>query len=225
MTDNTKLSAKHTTIIARAADVVRDRGYDGDARLADSLLGIIRSAASRATDAPAQGGTVPIPTTTEMATAMVNIGLMWLKENAPEAATSEQKPVADAVYCNVCCCLLTDSDHLTLCPESIPLASEQQIELAAKAIYAKFDMADKYPWVEHGNSDMQDTARRYARAALAGAPVASEQKNIEWGRDLQARLIAMGEDQDDSVRNVMAEAACLLAALTGRAALAKMEGV
>lgn len=41
--------------------------------------------------------------------------------------------------------------------------------------------------------------------------------NIEWGHDLQVRLVALSEDQDGDVRNVMAEAAILLVVLTGPA--------
>jgi hypothetical protein len=36
----------------------------------------------------------------------------------------------------------------------------------------------------------------------------------KWSADLQKRLIAEGEDEEQGVRNTMAEAACLLAALT-----------
>lgn len=41
------------------------------------------------------------------------------------------------------------------------------LEAAAKAIYERFVGADEHPWVESGNSNMQDKARDYARAALA----------------------------------------------------------
>lgn len=39
-------------------------------------------------------------------------------------------------------------------------------EVAAKAIYRIFDGSDAHPWVEGGNSNKQEDARRYARAAL-----------------------------------------------------------
>ena len=47
--------------------------------------------------------------------------------------------------------------------------------------------------------------------------VAASAEQIEWSHDLQERLIAAGQDFDEheSVRQVMAEAACLLAAMTG----------
>jgi hypothetical protein len=60
--------------------------------------------------------------------------------------------------------------------------------------------------------------------ALAAAPIAAQAdqvtvpaEQLEWSHDLQERLIAAGQDFDEheSVRQVMAEAACLLAALTG----------
>jgi len=48
-----------------------------------------------------------------------------------------------------------------------PSVGEQvHIEAAAKAIYRLFDGADAHPWVEGGNSNKQDYARRYARAAI-----------------------------------------------------------
>lgn len=57
-------------------------------------------------------------------------------------------------------------------------------------------------------------------AAAPSAPALAEPAPVEgqvaWGIDLQARLIALGEDQSDEVRNLMAEAACLLADLVGR---------
>lgn len=34
----------------------------------------------------------------------------------------------------------------------------------------------------------------------------------DWSKELQPRLIELGKDADDEVRNVMGEAACLLAA-------------
>lgn len=53
-------------------------------------------------------------------------------------------------------------------------------------------------------------------AAQAGQ-VAVPDEQLEWSHDLQERLIAAAQDCDEheSVRQVMAEAACLLAALTG----------
>lgn len=42
----TDLNEKHRRIIAKAAAAVRDRGHEGDARLADSLHGILASLAS-----------------------------------------------------------------------------------------------------------------------------------------------------------------------------------
>jgi hypothetical protein len=50
---------------------------------------------------------------------------------------------------------------------------------------------------------------------------AGNAQQVEWSYDLQTRLIEVGEDQDDAVKNIMAEAACLLAALTGRPAPAR----
>jgi hypothetical protein len=53
-------------------------------------------------------------------------------------------------------------------------------------------------------------------AAQAGQ-VAVPDEQLEWSHDLQERLIAASQDfaEHESVRQVMAEAACLLAALTG----------
>ncbi|HBI71520.1 MAG TPA: hypothetical protein DDZ22_21620 [Massilia sp.] len=46
-----------------------------------------------------------------------------------------------------------------------------------------------------------------------------DQQQIEWGNDLQGRLIDLSQDMTESedARQVMAEAACLLASLTGHA--------
>jgi hypothetical protein len=54
----------------------------------------------------------------------------------------------------------------------------------------------------------------HAAPAAAPAVQAAQLFYAEWSTDLQSRLIALGEDQDADVRNVMAEAACLLAALS-----------
>ena len=56
-----------------------------------------------------------------------------------------------------------------------------------------------------------------APAAAQAGQVAVPDEQLEWSHDLQERLIAAGQDFDEheSVRQVMAEAACLLAALTG----------
>jgi len=43
---------------------------------------------------------------------------------------------------------------------------EAAVEEKAKSIYVDFEGADKHPWVEGGNSFMQDKARRLARAHL-----------------------------------------------------------
>ena len=54
------------------------------------------------------------------------------------------------------------------------------VELAAKAIYARFPGADAHPWQDGGNSDKQYEARDYARAAIesaAPAPSADEVEN------------------------------------------------
>jgi hypothetical protein len=52
-----------------------------------------------------------------------------------------------------------------------------------------------------------------------GAHAALDQKHVEWSHDLQSRLIEVSQCiyEDDDARNTMAEAACLLAALTGPA--------
>ena len=61
---------------------------------------------------------------------------------------------------------------------------------------------------------------RCASAAPVAAPagqVAVPDEQLEWSHDLQERLITASQDfaEHESVRQVMAEAACLLAALTG----------
>jgi len=57
------------------------------------------------------------------------------------------------------------------------------------------------------------TAPVTAQASHVAAPA----EQIEWSHDLQERLITASQDfaEHESVRQVMAEAACLLAALTG----------
>jgi len=54
---------------------------------------------------------------------------------------------------------------------SVAADERARIEEAAKAIYRLFDGAETHPWVEGGNSNKQDDARRYARAALASPAV------------------------------------------------------
>jgi hypothetical protein len=56
-----------------------------------------------------------------------------------------------------------------------------------------------------------------APVAAQASQVAAPAEQIEWSHDLQERLIAAGQefDEHENVRQVMAEAACLLAALTG----------
>lgn len=48
----------------------------------------------------------------------------------------------------------------------VEVGAKHDVEAAAKRIYSKFPGADAHPWAEGGNSDMQDEARQYARAAL-----------------------------------------------------------
>ena len=57
-------------------------------------------------------------------------------------------------------------------------------------------------------------------AAQAGQVAVPGQDQIEWGHDLQVTLIEASKDEavDEDARQVMAQAACLLAELTGRAA-------
>lgn len=50
----------------------------------------------------------------------------------------------------------------------------------------------------------------------AGQVAVPGQAEIEWSHDVQERLIAAGDVESDEVRGLMAEAASLLAALTGR---------
>jgi hypothetical protein len=57
-------------------------------------------------------------------------------------------------------------------PAAQPVAKDEQAERAAierraKEIYATFAFADRYPWVEGGNSTRQDDARAQARAELS----------------------------------------------------------
>ncbi|MBD8654158.1 hypothetical protein IFT68_00775 [Oxalobacteraceae sp. CFBP 13730] len=56
-------------------------------------------------------------------------------------------------------------------------------------------------------------------AAQAGQVAVPVEGQVAWSIDLQARLIAISQDiaADDDARQVMAEAACLLAKLTGAA--------
>lgn len=41
MIDIEKLKSKHESVLLKAAAVIRARGHEGDARLADSVIGII----------------------------------------------------------------------------------------------------------------------------------------------------------------------------------------
>lgn len=45
--------------------------------------------------------------------------------------------------------------------------AHERVELAAKAIFEHWEFGAPVAWVDQGNSDMQDRARRFARAALA----------------------------------------------------------
>jgi hypothetical protein len=60
-------------------------------------------------------------------------------------------------------------------------------------------------------------------AAQAGQVAVPSKEQIEWSHDLQERLIANCQDitEDEAARQVMAEAACFLAELTGRPSPAK----
>lgn len=73
-------------------------------------------------------------------------------------------------------------------------------------------------------SDLIALARRAAQPAEGAGQVGQvakgpDQQQIEWGNDLQGRLIDLSQDMTESedARQVMAEAACLLASLTGHA--------
>lgn len=46
------------------------------------------------------------------------------------------------------------------------IQEKQNVENVAKAIYATFPDADEQPWVNGGDSDKQEEARRYALAAI-----------------------------------------------------------
>lgn len=48
-----------------------------------------------------------------------------------------------------------------------PLLAEERVERAGRAIFEHWAFGAPVAWVEHGNSDMQDKARRFARTALA----------------------------------------------------------
>lgn len=45
--------------------------------------------------------------------------------------------------------------------------TDERVELAAKAIFEHWEFGAPVAWVEYGNSEMQDRARRFARAAIA----------------------------------------------------------
>ena len=71
---------------------------------------------------------------------------------------------------------------------------------------------------KHYGTQVSQADRDFAREVAAQAgQVAVPDEQLEWSHDLQERLIAAAQDCDEheSVRQVMAEAACLLAALTG----------
>lgn len=52
-------------------------------------------------------------------------------------------------------------------PSGFKFRHDPEIETAAKKIYESYDGASAYPWVEHGNSTMQDKARREAEDVIA----------------------------------------------------------
>jgi hypothetical protein len=47
-----------------------------------------------------------------------------------------------------------------------PAAQPDPVEVRAKEIYATFEGSERHPWIERGNSLMQDKARRLARAEV-----------------------------------------------------------
>lgn len=97
-------------------------------------------------------------------------------------------------------------------------------EQAAKSATVKLDEHRAYLYVNGvqvqswvGAKKWEDHANELAARINEASP---HQVDVQWSYDVQARLIAACQDatESDEARQVMAEAACLLASITGRPA-------
>jgi hypothetical protein len=72
-------------------------------------------------------------------------------------------------------------------------------------------------WFDRDNMPRVGTKLFVGPVAAQTSEAAVPDEQLEWSHDLQERLITASQDfaEHESVRQVMAEAACLLAALTG----------
>jgi hypothetical protein len=90
----------------------------------------------------------------------------------------------------------------------------------ARAAVAEFkgyvDGEPTVTWFDRDNMPRVGTKFFAAPVEVQAGQVAAPDEQLEWSHDLQERLIAGAQDfgEHESVRQVMAEAACLLAALT-----------
>lgn len=116
--------------------------------------------------------------------------------------------------------------------------TEDRIDFIARQYFAESAAQ------EHAKNAIHDAMQELARLSTPGAPKAPQSApndskaapapvtaesahadDIAWGHDLQLRLMSASQDvtEHDDARQVMAEAACCLAALTGRPVSQSME--
>ena len=164
----------------------------------DGLVTVTRAFCNTADDYSA--GITPVfatpPATTGASTAIP-------AEVAAALGLSESASIEDAVKS-----IRTVQRNAFLAPVGAStVLTDERIDI----IINELKPSDNYP-------QLRNFARAIAREVSAQAgQVAVPDEQLEWSHDLQERLIAAGQDFDEheSVRQIMAEAACLLAALTG----------
>lgn len=104
--------------------------------------------------------------------------------------------------------------ELAAAPEQTPRGTPEQ----HAALQELVDIAQENDMGYGPPAQTQNGESKGKAASLSqGAGEDKAQRQIEWSHDLQSRLIEVGKDQEFDVRNIMAEAACLLAYITGRA--------
>jgi len=144
------------------------------------------------------------------------------RDCCPDGSEARHIPKALAEKCHETFKLaikqLAASPQVEVAPQAEQVAKAESIRGAALHDAARA-FANGPDWVERSNV----VSWLRARAGFAATPeraAAPADGDIEWGHDLQTRLMAASQDitESDEARNVMAEAACLLASLTGRAA-------
>lgn len=102
---------------------------------------------------------------------------------------------------------------------------EEFLTAARVALVALAHAAEKHGIYQTDHDRFAAAVEKFAAQPAEGAGQAGQvakgpdQQQIEWSNDLQGRLIDLSQDMTESedARQVMAEAACLLASLTGHA--------